>query len=164
MTLDELESYGMGRMSDQEIRGLLSSTRFGVLGLPTEGAPYLLPLSFGFDGDSALYFLYVLGGDSRKDELTRHSDAASFLVYSAETAFNWRSVMLHGMVSEVPADESEDVFEDVMLAWRPVVFEDAVEQQPTKLYRFDVEEWTGIKHTGLPPGFYGGGDADTTTR
>ena len=29
------------------------------------------------------------------------------------------------------------------------------ETEAVELYRFRVEDWTGIKHTGLPPGFEG---------
>jgi nitroimidazol reductase NimA-like FMN-containing flavoprotein (pyridoxamine 5'-phosphate oxidase superfamily) len=153
MTLDELDEYGMARLDEREMRGVLASQKIGVLGLPTEGAPYLLPLSFGFDGESTLYFLYVLGGESRKADLTDATDVASFLVYSAETTFNWRSVLLEGTISEVPDDERERILETTQLSWRPDLFETASQREATRLYQFVIREWSGIKHTGLPPGF-----------
>jgi hypothetical protein len=111
------------------------------------------PLSFGFDGESRLYLPYVVGSGSRKADLSDASGAARFLVYSAETAFNWRSVLLTGTVDEVPEGEREAVEETLEVAWRPDLFERAGEEQVTRLYGFDVEEWSGIKHVGLPPGF-----------
>ncbi|WP_372910488.1 pyridoxamine 5'-phosphate oxidase family protein [Salinigranum sp.] len=153
MTTEELEGYGMVEMTEEEIDGYLASQSVGVLGLPTEGAPSLRPMSFGFDGESRLYFLYVLGTESRKAELSTGDRPARFLVYSAETPFNWRSVLLTGQTSEVPEDETAAAEEVLTGAWRPDVFARAVETEATRLYRFDVTERAGLKHLGLPPGF-----------
>jgi hypothetical protein len=154
MTVDELDDYGMVEMTDEEVRGFLASQRVGVLALPTEdgGAPSMRPLSFGFDGES-LYFLYVVGAESRKVELTDRADHARFLVYSAETAFNWRSVLLTGSVDEVAEEDRERALDTLDGAWRPDVFERASATEATRLYRFEIDEHTGLKHLGLPPGF-----------
>jgi len=52
------------------------------------------PMSFWFDGESRLYFLY-----------------------RAETMFNWRSVLLTGTISEVPESE-RDAVRDAMELYR----------------------------------------------
>jgi len=158
MTIDELEAYGTERMDGGEIDQLLSNRTTGVLALPAEGAPSMRPLSFHFDGDAALHFVYVVGEESRKSELSERADAARFLVYSMETPFNWRSVLLAGTIERVPEDEA-DAVGDVMAAARPDLFERALSAEATELYRFDVEERTGIKHLGLPPELEDGGDA-----
>jgi hypothetical protein len=153
MTLDELEAYGMVRMTDEEIDGYLASQHVGVLGLPAEGAPGLRPLSFGYDGD-ALYFLYVLGGESEKERLSRAAEAARFLVYSAETPFNWRSVLLTGTLEALEDGEEYEHARSVMEhAWRPDVFARASDAEATAVYRFDVRDRVGLEHLGLPPGF-----------
>jgi nitroimidazol reductase NimA-like FMN-containing flavoprotein (pyridoxamine 5'-phosphate oxidase superfamily) len=145
----------MVEMTDEEVTGFLASQSVGVLGLPTEdgGTPSLRPLSFGFDGEARLYFLYVVGAESRKLELTERADTARFLVYRAETTFNWRSVLLTGTVTEVAEDDRERALEALEGAWRPDVFERASATEATRLYQFDVDERTGLKHLGLPPGF-----------
>jgi nitroimidazol reductase NimA-like FMN-containing flavoprotein (pyridoxamine 5'-phosphate oxidase superfamily) len=154
MTLDELEAYGMVRMTDEEIDGYLASQSVGVLGLPAERAPGLRPLSFGYDGD-ALYFLYVLGGESEKERLSRAAETARFLVYSAETPFNWRSVLLTGTLEALSeeGDEYEHARSVMEQAWRPDVFARASATEATAVYRFDVRERVGLKHIGLPPEF-----------
>jgi len=152
MTVDDLAEYGMEPMSDTNIRGFLSSRNVGVLGLPTDDVPMLRPLSFWYDGDDAIYFVYVLGSESRKHDLSRAVDAARFLVYSVETAFNWRSVLLTGSLSEVPESELAPVLDAMELRWRPEVFRQASVDEPTAVYRFEIVDWTGIKHLGLPPG------------
>jgi nitroimidazol reductase NimA-like FMN-containing flavoprotein (pyridoxamine 5'-phosphate oxidase superfamily) len=160
MTVDDLTDYGMSRMDDAEIRDFLSNQGVGVLGLPAEGAPSLRPISFGYDGDDAVYMLYVVGAESRKAELSDRAEAARFLVYSAETAFNWRSVSLTGRIERVSDDDLGTLPERVELPWQPDLFRRAVAEERTALYRFDVTERSGIKHLGLPPAFEAADEGD----
>lgn len=153
MTLDELGEFGLVRMDDAEIRGFLGARGVAVLGLPTDGVPYLLPLSYGFDGDRTLYFTYVLGAESRKRELTESGTEASALVYSAESKYNWESVNMTGTIAELPEDEWDANVEAIAGAWRPDLFDRAGAVQDVRVYTLQVDDWTGIKHTGLPPGF-----------
>lgn len=139
-------------MDETAIGQFLSNQRVGVLGLPTDGTPYLVPLSFGFDGDSTLYFTYV-GADGRKERLSTRAESASFLAYSADTLFNWESVLLTGRVERVPDNETDGVAEILETAWRPDLFERAGVEVKTELYRFVIDDQGGIKHTGLPPAF-----------
>ena len=149
MTVDDLDEFGMRRMDDDDIEQTLANQSVGVLGVPTDGAPMLRPLSYWFDGEGSLYFVYVLGGDSEKQALTDAADVAQFLVYSVETTFNWRSVLLSGPIEEV--SEWEALRERIDIAWRPDLFERAAESETTAIYRFDIEEWAGIKQLELPP-------------
>jgi len=152
MTVDGLAEYGMEPMTDANIRSFLSTRSVGVLGLPTDDLPMLRPLSFWFDGSDTLYFVYVLGDLSEKYDLSQQVDRARFLVYSAETPFNWRSVILTGSISEVPESEHAALLAEMEIRWRPDIFERASVSEPTAVYRFEIIEQTGIKHLGLPPG------------
>jgi len=151
MTVDELEPFGMRRMDDDDIERTLSNQSVGVLGIPTDGAPALRPLSYWFDGDDALYFVYVLGGESRKRRLSDSAAVARFLVYNVEAPFNWRSVLLTGSIEAVSAAEREALEERMDISWRPDLFERAAESETTAIYRFDIEERAGIKQLELPP-------------
>lgn len=153
MTVEELAEYGVNRMDDAEIRDFLLNQGMGVLGLPSEDVPYLLPMSFGFDGESRLYFTYVLGGSSRKDRLSSRNESARFLVYSADTMFVWESVLLTGTLVEAPEDEWDDIRDALAVAWQPDLFRAASRVEDVKVYRFEIDERSGIKHVGLPPGF-----------
>lgn len=153
MTIDELAEYDVVRMTEQEIQGFLSSHSVGVLGLSTDAAPSMRPMSFWFDGESRLYLLYILGEKSRKEELTEQTDIARFLVFSAETMFNWRSVLLTGSLDKVPDDEWDEVQAAVEDAWRPDVFRQAITDDNVKLYRFVIADQSGLKSAGLPPAF-----------
>ncbi|MFC6990541.1 pyridoxamine 5'-phosphate oxidase family protein [Haladaptatus sp. GCM10025707] len=153
MTIDELTDAGMAQMTDDEIRGFLSSQHVGVLALPTDGAPSMRPLSFWYDGDHGLYFLYILGDSSRKALLSDEAAAARFLVYRAEALFNWRSVLLTGTIDAVPETERAALDAKTASQRRPDLFKQALATAETALYRFDITEWTGVEHLGLPAGF-----------
>ena len=145
MTVDEFEEYGMFRMDDDDIQQTLSNEQIGILGLPTESAPCLRPLSYWYDGDSRLYFVYVLGSDSRKVALSEHADAARFLVYKVYTPFNWRSVLLTGTIERVPEDERAAIEGELDLSWRPELFEQDPSPVNVGLYRFEITDRSGIK-------------------
>lgn len=151
MSVDELQAYGLAEMTGEEVQSFLSSQKTGVLGLPTDDAPYLLPLSFGYDGDTRLYFTYLQGSSSQKATLTEAAERASFLVFAVDTMYNWQSVLLSGRISVVPEsawDELESLLTDV---WRPALLDTASLSGEIDVYEFRIDEQTGIKHQGLPP-------------
>lgn len=153
MSVDELGEYGMERMDGDEIEAFLSSQRTGVLGLPTQGNPYLLPLTFGYDGESRLFFTYVLGASSRKAELSERAEQATFLVYRVDSMFVWESVLLSGTIEELPESEWKPAMDALTDAWRPEVFEQADLSEGVAIYRFEIDDRSGIKHASLPPEF-----------
>ena len=153
MTVDEFADYGVARMDDDAVDRFLAGQRVGVLALPTDGAPSMRPLSYWFDGDDRLYFLYLTGEGSRKADLSERAEVARFLVYRADTRFQWRSVLLTGTVTAVPESERAAVEAAMDLRRRPDALERASEVEETALYAFRIDERTGIQHLGLPPGF-----------
>ncbi|RQH02414.1 pyridoxamine 5'-phosphate oxidase family protein [Natrarchaeobius oligotrophus] len=153
MTVDELSNYGLEPMDDDEIEQFLSTKSLGVLGLPAAGAPYLLPMSYGFDGESRLYFIYVVGAESRKATLSDRTETASFLVYSAETMFHWQSVLTRGTIRSLSEDERSAVADAETPTWRPELLEAAGELEETRFYELRIEEWSGIRHSIKPPTF-----------
>jgi len=153
MTVDDLTEYGLNRMDDDAIRGFLGTHSVGVLGLPTDGAPSLRPMSFVYDDEADhLYLLYVVGAESRKAATSDRADHARFLVFSTEGMFMWRSVLLTGRIDRVNDEESLD-FDPSTDPWRPQLIRAASDAESTALFRFEVDEWSGIEHVGLPPGF-----------
>lgn len=158
MSIAQLQEYGLEQMDDDAIREFVSSQSTGVLGLPMDGAPYLLPMSFAFDGASSVYFTYLLGSSSRKAALSERADRARFLVYSVETMFNWRSVMLTGELTEVPESEWSELDDLLTTAWRPELFRTASTSGGVGVYEFAIESQSGIRHTGLAAGFREGAE------
>ena len=155
MSVSELGEYGMERMGADEIGQFLDTQRTGVLGLPSEDGPYLLPLTYGYDGESRLFFTFVLGAESRKETLSDRADDASFLVYRVDSMFVWESVLLSGSIEALPESEWHVALDALTDAWRPEVYEEADLSRGTQLYAFEIEDRSGIKHASVPPGFGG---------
>ncbi len=151
MSVDELGEIGLSRMDEASVDQFLASQRMGVLALPGDEAPYVVPMSYGYDGESALYFTYVLGADSHKEAYSEQADRARFLVYSADSAFQWESVVLEGPLERLPREAWDDAPLDD--AWRPDILERADLSRGVAVYRFRIEDQSGIGHAGLPPGF-----------
>ena len=153
MTVEDLVEYGLVAMDDEAIGAFLQTQEVGVLGLRGgDRVPYLLPLAFGFDGDSRLYFTYVLGEESRKGRLTERADRAAFLVFSADAPFLWESVLLSGPIDLVPPGEwaDLDVVEDN--PWHREVFAAEGTTGRIEVYALAVEERRGLRFTGEPAG------------
>lgn len=153
MTVEALSEYGMERMDDEEIDRFLAAQNLGVLGLPSEGSPYLLPMSYGFDEGAQLYFFFLVGDRSRKVELASQAETATFLVYNAETMFHWRSVLLSGTIRSLSEEELPDLTDTQAPAWRPEVIQAASETEETRVFTFEIEESTGIRHDIQPPSY-----------
>ena len=152
MTIETLQEYGLEEMTDGEIGDFLTNQGMGVLGLPTESAPYLIPMSFGFDGGDRLYFSFFVGEESTKVELSERAELATFLAYSADSVFFWESVLLRGEITELPADEIGENDAALDNAWHLDLFDRAGSAGQLRLYAFEIEEQTGFKSMGLPPG------------
>jgi nitroimidazol reductase NimA-like FMN-containing flavoprotein (pyridoxamine 5'-phosphate oxidase superfamily) len=153
MSVNELGEYGMERMNADEIGQFLATQKTGVLGLPSEDGPYLLPLTYGYDGESRLYFTFVLGASSRKETLSERAEHATFLVFQVDSMFVWESVLLSGSIEPLPESEWDVALAELTDAWRPEVYEQADLSRGVHIYAFDVEDRSGIKHASVPPGF-----------
>ncbi|MEF8784350.1 MAG: pyridoxamine 5'-phosphate oxidase family protein [Haloarculaceae archaeon] len=153
MTIETLMASGMEAMDREEIGQFLTSQGFGVLGLNAGAVPYLLPMSFGYDGEDRLYFTYVVDEDSQKERLSDEADKAAFLVYKAPAAFQWQSVVLGGTIEFLPPERWDEYQSVKGNAWRPDIFLEAEIDAAVRVYQFHIEEREGYKHTGLPEGF-----------
>lgn len=152
MTIDELSEHGVEQMSEEAIDSFLANRPVGVLGLPTERLPYMIPISYGFDGEENLYFTYVVGEVSQKALVSDETSVASFLVFDAPSETLWTSVALEGTLSRVPDEEIDSVKASLESEWRPEALERASESAEVRLYRLWIQNRTGIRHSGTPDG------------
>lgn len=149
MSIAEISESDAEQMNQTEIEQFLREQGVGVLALADEGLPYMLPLSFGYDGDACLYFTYLLFGEqSKKEELSDRVEKARFLVYAAESMYEWRSVLLSGELEVVPSDEWNKLQAAMENAWHPNLFSGASPMRGVKGYRFRITDQSSLKHAG----------------
>jgi uncharacterized protein len=66
-------------------------------GAAGDGRPYLVPLAYGYDGES----VYAHSGPGRKLDLMRIEPRVTFEVDEAQAADRWRSVIAEGTFEEI---------------------------------------------------------------
>ncbi|MEF8976829.1 MAG: pyridoxamine 5'-phosphate oxidase family protein [Halapricum sp.] len=148
MSTDELLESSADSMTDEQIQAFLTEQGVGILALPGEDIPYVVPMSFGYDGNSALYFIFLLfGTDSRKETLSDRAQRARFLVYRAQSMYDWQSVSLAGQISAVAEDDWDKLQSAMQNAWHPNLFSSASPMRGIKGYQFQIDGWTGIQHS-----------------
>src|SRR5918995_3440457 len=93
----------------EEIEALLRTAIVGRIaccghGLSGDGRPYLVPLEYGYDGES----IYAHSGPGRKLDLMRAEPRVTFEVDEAEASDRWRSVIAEGTFEEIDDPEQRD--------------------------------------------------------
>jgi nitroimidazol reductase NimA-like FMN-containing flavoprotein (pyridoxamine 5'-phosphate oxidase superfamily) len=148
MSIGDVRQSDAEHMEATEIDQFLRDQGVGVLALPASDVPYVIPLSFGYDGNSCLYFTYLLFSvESKKEDLTERTDQARFLVYAAESMYEWRSVILTGTIRRVPEREWDDLQAAMQNAWHPDLFAGATPMRGITGYRFTITDRSSIKHS-----------------
>lgn len=147
MSIGAITESGMNSMEDDGIRTFLTEQGVGILGIQDDGVPYLVPLSFGFDGESTLYFVFLLfGTESRKETLTDENRRARFLVHRADSMHEWQSVSCTGSISHVADEDWDELLDTMENSWHSDLFSSARPMRGVRGYRFEIEDWSGIQY------------------
>lgn len=109
MSEDVSALYGI-EMDPAEVEAFLREQGVGLLALADAGTAYAVPISFGYDGEDALYFFLLrFGEDSRKLDYLDATTEATLVVYDVQSSTNWRSVVAAGPIERVPESDHEEM-------------------------------------------------------
>lgn len=138
------------QMDEREIDEFLQDQGFGVLSLSDGTEAYGVPVSFGYDGESRLFFVFLrVGEESKKAAFAEKTERASFTTYDVVSKHEWKSVVASGKLEQVAADEWDDVVEAIGdNAWYPSLFSEAEPMQDIQGWEFRIEEITGQTSEG----------------
>lgn len=140
-------------MDDREIAAVLRDNGHGVLSLASANEAYGIPISFGYDGASSVYFVFVpFGTRSEKLAYAERTERASLLVYTVESKFRWTSVIVAGPLEEVSEgdwDELVDALEDN--AWFPSLFSQAEPKEDLVGWKLTIEDAGGRRGEETDP-------------
>ena len=96
-------------MDAAEIDDVLTERGIGVLSMSAEGVPYGVPLSFGYDGDDRLYFVFLdASAELRKELYAEQTEVASFTTFDVDPDGSWRSVIVAGSLERITIDAWDD--------------------------------------------------------
>lgn len=141
----EFEALRGHRMIGSEIDRLLVEEGVGVLSLADDGVPYGVALSFGYDGDARLYFVFVgHSEEGRKVTYADRTETASFLVYDIESRDEWRSAVVEGPFERIDPEEwdaAREAMEDN--AFRPQLLTDIDVREHPRVWVLTADEKSG---------------------
>ncbi|HZI19792.1 MAG TPA: pyridoxamine 5'-phosphate oxidase family protein [Pyrinomonadaceae bacterium] len=86
-------------MGREEMEALLRGARYGHLGCARDGQPYVVPMSFAYEGGA----VYLFTTEGTKTEYMAANHEVCFQVEEVEDETRWRSVMLSGRAERLTA-------------------------------------------------------------
>jgi hypothetical protein len=137
-------------MREKDIAGLLRSRGHGVVSLCSDGEPYSIPISFGYDGENVYFGFLKDGPEPAKMSFISEGSTARLLVTDIRDRFDWRSVAVSGPVSLVDpgSDDWEHLLETLEdNAWFMRSFEQSDAVESIQGWELDVEELRGFERT-----------------
>lgn len=132
------------QMDPEASAAFLERQGWGYLTLADGGEAYSVPMSFGWDGGSTLYFQVQTDDDSEKMAYLDATTTATFVVAEVQPP-EWSSVVVRGGVERVPDDEAEKAYSAFAdNAWFPAC-PWTTDKDPTEIefYKLEAEELTG---------------------
>lgn len=164
---NELESLGMdepadgperirgSRMSKEEATEFLQEQGHGVLALAADDESYGIPVSFGYDSEHGVVYLYLLrlGKDSKKLGFCERTERACLIAYTADSRDGWRSVIVTGPLEEIDRNELEGTTSlanrehvDAIMgdnAWFPTIESPEERVAESRRFLLSIDEITG---------------------
>jgi hypothetical protein len=132
-------------LDEPGIDGVLRERGVGVLSMSADDVPYGVPLSFGYDGDDCLYFVF-LGStvELRKETYADQSDVASFTTFSVGPDGSWRSVIVAGPLDRITPGEW-DAAREAMIdnAYQSNLLAEHELQENPNVWKLEIEERSG---------------------
>ena len=137
------------RLSRDESFALLRGRRLGRLGCVAEGYPYVVPVNYVFDAETASAVSHSLPG--RKIEAMRANPRVCLQVDDIRDQLNWRSVIAHGTYEEITNNSERASAMNLLLSLFPkltpvesLIAEDAGAPAPV-VFRLRIDRMTGVR-------------------
>lgn len=144
----------LGELTTQQIDAVLFSEVVGRIGCYGDGRPYIVPVTYVFDGEA----VYAHSANGLKIRMMRANPSVCFQVDQRENLANWRSVVAWGAYEELRETAAIDALQLLVTRLAPVVISetarlhdhvDAVAGKPLRnppkhiMYRIRLTEKTG---------------------
>lgn len=139
----------INKLKEDEARDLLTEERIARLGCIVDGEPYVVPVSYIYDGECAI--IHSLPG--RKINAMRVNPRVCLQVDRIESDFGWKSVIAFGGYEEVTNRAERSRALEQLLNRFPqltpvetLIAEDAMAPEPI-VFRIRIERLTGISQS-----------------
>ncbi len=143
----------IGELTDLQIRNILSSQVIGRLGCTDGKQPYIVPVTFTYDGE----YIYGQTNEGMKLQILRKNPLVCFEVDMMMNMRNWQSVVVFGKFEALRAAQADEAREILFNRVFPLMtsstlhaHEHEVKDQPAKkkpakhiMYRIKIKKITG---------------------
>jgi uncharacterized protein len=93
----------LGQLNDAQINNILSSQVIGRLACTDGGQPYIVPVTFTYDGE----YIYGQTNEGTKLEILRKNPNVCFEVDMMANMRNWQCAIVYGEFEELKGKEAE---------------------------------------------------------
>jgi nitroimidazol reductase NimA-like FMN-containing flavoprotein (pyridoxamine 5'-phosphate oxidase superfamily) len=131
----------MGNLGVDEIEDVLRSEIIGRIGCIADGWPYIVPVTYVYDGGE---FVFAHAAEGEKVAAMRKNPQVCFEVEQIQSTANWRTVIARGRFEELPRDAEERAMD--LLAGK---FAWTAPGSPSRERREDVHRRAGIVRSVL---------------
>jgi len=91
----------IGVMSNEEVEATLRRHRVGRIGCSANDRPYVVPITYAYDGED----IYAYSANGRKVSTMREQPLVCFEIDEIEGPSSWRSVLVEGRYDELTEPE-----------------------------------------------------------
>ena len=124
-----------GELNETQINNVLTSQVFGNLACSNTRYPYIVPLTYLFDGN----FIYCQSVEGKKLDIMRKNPNVCFQVNLVIDMNNWQSVIIYGQFEELLENKAEDARELLFSRILPLMTKSAIHQ-----YQHEKEPGTDL--------------------
>ena len=93
----------LGELDENRMKGILASQSLGRLACCNAGKPYIIPVTYAFDGD----YIYGQTNEGLKLDIMRKNPRVCFEVDQMLDMRNWQSVIVNGKFQELNSEDAE---------------------------------------------------------
>jgi len=134
----------ISHMGEKDSLEMLRSATLGRLGCNIDGAPYVVPINFIFDGK----FIYVHSLPGLKINALRKNPRACIQIDEIKDEYHWRSVIAYGNYEEIEDEEQKERMLAEMFKRLPHLtpVESRMSRMPVQsiVFRLLIDKVTGV--------------------
>ena len=113
-----------GELNETQINNVLTSQVFGNLACSNTRYPYIVPITYLFDGN----FIYCQSLEGKKLDIMRKNPNVCFQVDLVIDMNNWQSVIIYGQFEELKDNKSDEARELLFSNVLPLMTQSAIHQ------------------------------------
>lgn len=116
----------LGELTQEQIDDVLRAQTIGRIGCVHEGRPYVVPITYAYDGES----VYGHSGEGMKLRAMRADPRVCFEVEQIDNMANWRSVVAWGVFEELHGVDAEVALRRLVTRFLPMLSSETAQPPP----------------------------------